>query len=66
LEASGFKVRVEHEDTTDEGLDGFVLRQDPPPGTQVKPKSKVTIVVGRFVPPPADTTTETTTTVPVP
>ena len=67
LEASGFKVRVEHEDTTDEGLDGFVLRQDPPPGTQVKPNSKVTIVVGRFTaPPPADTTTETTTTVPVP
>ena len=67
LEASGFKVRVEHEDTTDEGLDGFVLRQDPPPGTQVKPNSKVTIVVGRFAPPPpADTTTDTTTTVPVP
>jgi serine/threonine-protein kinase len=67
LEASGFKVKVEHEDTTDEGLDGFVLRQDPPPGTQVKPNSKVTIVVGRFAaPPPADTTTGTTTTVPVP
>jgi serine/threonine-protein kinase len=66
LEASGFKVTVAHEDTTDEGLDGFVLRQDPPPGTQVKPKSKVTIVVGRYTPPPANTTTETTTTVPVP
>ena len=67
LEASGFRVRIEHEDTTDEGLDGFVLRQDPPPGTQVKPNSKVTIVVGRFnAPPPADTTTETTTTVPFP
>jgi eukaryotic-like serine/threonine-protein kinase len=64
LEASGFRVRVEREDTTDEGLDGFVLRQDPPPGTQVKPNSKVTIVVGRYnAPPPADTTTETTTTV---
>jgi eukaryotic-like serine/threonine-protein kinase len=64
LEASGFRVRVEREDTTDEGLDGFVLRQDPPPGTQVKPNSKVTIVVGRYTaPPPGDTTTETTTTV---
>jgi serine/threonine-protein kinase len=64
LEASGFRVKVEREDTTDEGLDGFVLRQDPPPGTQVKPNSKVTIVVGRYsAPPPADTTTETTTTV---
>jgi eukaryotic-like serine/threonine-protein kinase len=65
LEASGFRVRVEQEATTDEGLDGFVLRQDPPPGTQVKPNSKVTIVVGRYTaPPPADTTTETTTTIP--
>jgi serine/threonine-protein kinase len=67
LEAAGFKVKVEHEDTTDEGLDGFVLRQDPPPGTQAEPKSKVTIFVGHFkAAPPADTTTGTTTTVPVP
>jgi len=68
LEASGFKVKVEHEDTTDEGLDGIVMRQDPAPGTQAKPKTKVTIVVGRFkaAPPPEETTTGTTTTVPVP
>jgi beta-lactam-binding protein with PASTA domain/predicted Ser/Thr protein kinase len=67
LEASGFKVKVEHEDTTDEGLDGFVLRQDPAPGTPAKPGSKVTIVVGRYTPPPpGDTTTGTTTTVPAP
>jgi len=67
LEASGFKVKVEHEDTTDEGLDGIVMRQDPAPGTQAKPKTKVTIVVGRFkAAPPEETTTETTTTVPVP
>ncbi len=66
LEASGFRVTVEREATTDEGLDGFVLRQDPPPGTQLKPKSRVTIVVGLYTPPPAITTTETTTTVPVP
>ena len=66
LEASGFKVKVEHEDTADEGLDGFVLSQDPPSETQAKPGSKVTIVVGRFkAPPPGDTTTDTTT-VPVP
>jgi beta-lactam-binding protein with PASTA domain len=67
LETSGFKVRVQREDTTDEGLDGIVIRQDPPAGTQAKPKTKVTIVVGRFVaPPPQDTTTGTTTTVPSP
>ncbi len=67
LEASGFKVKVEHEDTTDEGLDGIVMRQDPAPGTQAKPKTKVTIVVGRFkAAPPEETTTDTTTTVPVP
>ena len=67
LEASGFRVKVQHEDTTDEGLDGFVLRQDPAPGTPAKPNSKVTIVVGRYTPPPpGDTTTGTTTTVPAP
>jgi beta-lactam-binding protein with PASTA domain len=67
LEASGFKVRVQHEDTTDQTLDGFVISQDPAAGTAAKPKSKVTIVVGRFkAPPPGETTTGTTTTVPVP
>jgi beta-lactam-binding protein with PASTA domain/predicted Ser/Thr protein kinase len=64
LEEAGFKVKVQREDTTDEGLDGFVLRQDPPGGTQAEPKSKVTIVVGHFkaAPPPPDTTTTTATT----
>jgi eukaryotic-like serine/threonine-protein kinase len=67
LEASGFKVRVRHEDTPDEGLDGSVLSQDPPAGTEAKPKSRVTIVVGRYkAPPPEETTTGTTTTVPTP
>jgi serine/threonine-protein kinase len=65
LEDSGFKVRVKREDTPDEGLNGSVLSQDPPAGTEAKPGSKVTIVVGRYkAPPPADTTTATTTTVP--
>jgi eukaryotic-like serine/threonine-protein kinase len=67
LEASGFKVHVQHEDTNDEGLDGYVIHQDPAPGTQAKPKTKVTIFVGHFkAPPPGETTTGTTTTVPVP
>ena len=67
LEGSGFKVHVQHQDTTDPSLDGIVISQDPAAGTAVKPKSKVTIVVGRYkAPPPGDTTTATTTTVPVP
>ncbi len=68
LEASGFKAKVEREDTTDEGLDGIVIRQDPAAGTQAKPKTRVTIVVGHFkaAPPPPETTTGTTTTVPTP
>jgi beta-lactam-binding protein with PASTA domain len=67
LEGSGFKVRVEHEDTADPSLEGIVIRQDPAAGTQAKPKTKVTIVVGRFnAPPPDETTIGTTTTVPIP
>jgi serine/threonine-protein kinase len=67
LEASGFKVRVQRMDTTDPSLDGIVISQDPAGGTAAKPKSKVTIVVGRYqAPPPGATTTGTTTTVPVP
>jgi beta-lactam-binding protein with PASTA domain len=68
LESSGFKVKVTKEDTTDESLDGIVISQDPAAGTQAKPGSQVTIVVGHFkAPPPGDTTTaDTTTTVPVP
>jgi beta-lactam-binding protein with PASTA domain len=64
LEANGFKVHVAKEDTTDESLEGSVLRQDPAAGAQAKPKSKVTIFVGHFK--PGETTTGTTTTVPVP
>jgi serine/threonine-protein kinase len=65
LEASGFKVHVQREDTTDEGLDGSVLSQDPPAGTEAKPKTRVTIVVAHFKPAPPDvtTTTDTTTTI---
>jgi beta-lactam-binding protein with PASTA domain/predicted Ser/Thr protein kinase len=65
LEASGFKVKVKHQDTTDPGLQGFVLSQDPAPDAQAKPGSKVTIVVGQYkAAPPGDTTTGTTTTTP--
>jgi serine/threonine-protein kinase len=67
LEASQFKVKVQHVDTTDPSLDGIVISQDPQPGTQAKPGSKVTIVVGHYkAAPPGETTTGTTTTIPTP
>ena len=52
LERSGFEVVVEDEQTTDPGSDGLVLSQDPEGGTQAKPGTTVTIVVGRLVPVP--------------
>ena len=58
LRAAGFKVRVTQEDTEDPGLANSVLRQDPAGGTQAKPGTTVTIVVGNFVE-PIETETET-------
>jgi serine/threonine-protein kinase len=49
LKASHFKVVVVRQDTNDPGSDGIVLSQDPPGGSQAKPGSTVTIVVGRLV-----------------
>jgi serine/threonine-protein kinase len=49
LKASGFKVTVVRQDTNDPGQDGIVLSQDPAGGSQAKPGSTVTIVVGRLV-----------------
>jgi eukaryotic-like serine/threonine-protein kinase len=67
LEAAGFKVKETKMDVTDANLDNVVLSQDPLGGTEAKPGSKVTIVVGHFkAPPPGDTTTATTTTTPLP
>ncbi|HET9506625.1 MAG TPA: Stk1 family PASTA domain-containing Ser/Thr kinase [Gaiellaceae bacterium] len=64
----GFRVRVQQEDTEDESLDGLVISQDPPGGTELEPNTVVTLIVGRFIPfeepPPPPTTTETTTTTP--
>jgi serine/threonine-protein kinase len=48
LQESGFKVKVVEEATEDENADNIVIRQDPGPGTKVKPGSTVTIVVGKF------------------
>jgi serine/threonine-protein kinase len=63
LVASGFKVKVKHEDTTDPNLDGIVISQDPAADTQLKPGSTVTLTVGHFKEaPPSPTTTDTTAT----
>ncbi|MDX6482464.1 MAG: eukaryotic-like serine/threonine-protein kinase, partial [Gaiellaceae bacterium] len=48
LKAAHFKVVVVRQDTNDPGADGIVLSQDPPGGSQAKPGSTVTIVVGRL------------------
>jgi eukaryotic-like serine/threonine-protein kinase len=48
LRASGFNARVVSQDTSDQTQDGIVLNQNPAGGTQAKPGTTVTIVVGRF------------------
>jgi eukaryotic-like serine/threonine-protein kinase len=48
---SGFRPRVQREDTTDPSLDDVVLSQTPEGGVQAEPGSEVVVIVGRFVPP---------------
>ena len=69
LKAAKFKVKVVRQDTDDETLDGVVLSQDPAGDAEAEPESAVTLTVGRYVPPPIDTTSTDTTgtdTLPVP
>jgi serine/threonine-protein kinase len=47
LRASGFKVKVDHEDVDDPCLNGIVLSQNPPGDTDAERGSTVTILVGR-------------------
>jgi eukaryotic-like serine/threonine-protein kinase len=63
LQAAGFRVGVTRQETDDETLDGVVISQDPPAGSQADPKSVVTLTVGSYVPPP-DVTSPSTTTSP--
>ena len=56
-EVAGFKVKVKAVETSDQTQDDHVIMQDPAGDSQAKPNGKVTITVGRFVEPPADTTT---------
>jgi serine/threonine-protein kinase len=57
LRDSQFRVAAERQDTDDLSLDGIVISQNPEPGTQAKPGSTVTIVVGHYKKPPPETTT---------
>jgi serine/threonine-protein kinase len=59
LEQSGFKVKVVRQPANDPSLDGIVLDEKPPPNSQAKQGSVVTIFVGQFG---GQTTTTTTTT----
>jgi serine/threonine-protein kinase len=52
LEDAGFQVEVTEQEVDDPNLENLVLSQDPPAGTQAKPGSTVTLVVG--IPPPQD------------
>jgi eukaryotic-like serine/threonine-protein kinase len=58
LEGAGFKWRVVYEDTDDPSQDGIVISQDPVGGAQAKPKTVVTLYVGRL----AQSTNTTTPT----
>jgi len=53
---AGFRVQVVDEETVDPTLDGIVISQDPPGGTELEPGETITLVVGRFVeiPPPEE------------
>jgi eukaryotic-like serine/threonine-protein kinase len=53
LRSSGFRVRIETQDTNDPSTDGIVLSQDPAGGTQAPKGTTVTIVVGKFTETPA-------------
>ena len=48
LERSGFMVVVQDQETADPTQDGIVLDQTPVGGTEAKPGSTVTIIVGRL------------------
>jgi serine/threonine-protein kinase len=56
LQQSGFQVQVVEEIVNDEFNDGKVLSQDPEGGTDAEEGTTVVIVVGRFEPPPTETT----------
>ncbi len=64
LEGEGLNVDVIERDVTDSSEDGVVLDQAPSPGSRLSPGDTVTLTVGSFTEPPAETTTTSTPEVP--
>ena len=64
LQQSGFEADVVEDIVTDESVNGLVLTQDPEGGTEAEQGTTVVIVVGRFEPPPDETTPAETTPIP--
>ena len=60
LQQSGFKVKVVRQQVADPSQNNVVLDESPPPNSQAKPGTTVTIYVGHF----GGQTTSTTTTGP--
>jgi beta-lactam-binding protein with PASTA domain len=58
LRNAGFEVVVEETETPDPLQENLVLDQNPAGDTPAEPGSTVTIVVGRFLEPPADEATD--------
>jgi beta-lactam-binding protein with PASTA domain/predicted Ser/Thr protein kinase len=61
LKAAGFKVVQQSKAVTKQNKDGIVISEQPGAGTTLNKGSTVTIVVGKFTPPPTSTTPTTTT-----
>ncbi len=56
LRNAGFEVTVREQETTDPGVAGTVIDQNPAPGVQAVPGSTVTIVIGKLALQPPTTT----------
>jgi eukaryotic-like serine/threonine-protein kinase len=61
LIADGFKVTQQLQDVDEDTLNNIVLAMDPEGGTEAVPGTTVTLVVGRYTPPPTDTAPPDTT-----
>jgi beta-lactam-binding protein with PASTA domain/predicted Ser/Thr protein kinase len=61
LASAGFKVVRQSQNVTSKANDGVVIKQTPSGGTQAKPGSPVTIVVGHYTPTNSKTTPTTST-----
>jgi serine/threonine-protein kinase len=58
IRAAGLTPSVEEEETEVQGKVGRVIDQFPPPGSELEPKSTVTITVGKAAAAPEEETEE--------